>query len=203
MNVPSPGWAKPHQILEHPGPRGRLVPVRRSRHCRLAQAWTRARSRGSLNGVRTALLPLIHATRAPTPRNGPFAGIPHGVTFELRGRVRRVGVLPTQATCSCSLLSSTVSSSVSRRGFSTFFGARCLGARGLFDFVSVPSNVIPNIFLTISQGRACQVSSAVMLNRTRQYRGLEDHLGPRVLLSGKLSPVGVWLHLLLVLASPL
>ena len=30
------------------------------------RVWTRARSRGSLTGVRTALLPLIHATRAPT-----------------------------------------------------------------------------------------------------------------------------------------
>ena len=57
------------------------MPVRRSRHCRLAQAWTRARSRGSLTGVRTALLPLIHATRAPTQGTALLQVSPLGSIF--------------------------------------------------------------------------------------------------------------------------
>ena len=64
------GLPKPHQTLgefqwllggERPtraGPTVAPLPA--------AYAWTRARTRGSPTGVRTTLIPLIHATRAPT-----------------------------------------------------------------------------------------------------------------------------------------
>ena len=46
-----------------------------------ACAWTRARSRGSLTGVRTALLPLIHATRAPTQGTALLQVSPTAIPF--------------------------------------------------------------------------------------------------------------------------
>ena len=48
-----------------------------------AYAWTRARTRGSLTGVRTALLPLIHATWAPTQGTALLQVSPTALFFYL------------------------------------------------------------------------------------------------------------------------
>ena len=77
--VPPQHWSGLHPQLE-----GRETDSSLSDSCAIAvgiRSWTRARSRGSLTGVRTSLPPLIHAARAPTQGTALLQVIPHGGTF--------------------------------------------------------------------------------------------------------------------------
>ena len=110
------GLSIPHQILEWApflsgGPRGRLEPVRRPRHCQLSmRAWTRARLERFANWSpdKATAAPLIHATRAPSQGTALLQVTPqllfhlnmHGEVPEGRGGTPRLA--PTRWTRSVS-----------------------------------------------------------------------------------------------------